>query len=77
MNISCASYNFFLNGQSQEPSYFFMFGRDIYIPTLANMLQSKLRYLADTSSMLSIDMLREGYVITAITLKKPAKLWKM
>ena len=42
LTIACAAYNFFSNGQSQESTFFFMFGKDIYIPILANLLQPKL-----------------------------------
>ena len=37
LNIECTTYNFFPNGQSQESAFFFMFGRDIYTPTSANL----------------------------------------
>ena len=34
------------------------------------MLQMKLRYLGDTSFMLSLEMLRESYMMAAINIKK-------
>ena len=45
LNIAVAAY--FSNGQSQESAFFLMFGRNVYIPTLANLLHPKLRYLGD------------------------------
>ena len=45
--IACTAYNFFPNGQSKESTFFLMFGRDVFIPTLLNLLQTKLRYLED------------------------------
>ena len=47
-----------------------MFGRDVYIPYLANLLQPKLRYLGDKMSLLSIEMLREAYMLVAVNLKR-------
>ena len=49
---------------------FLMFGRNVYILTLANLLQPKLLYLGDKSSLLSIDMLREAYMMEAINPKR-------
>ena len=46
-----------------------MSSRDIYIPTLTNLIQPKLRYLGDKPSLLSIVMLREAYILEAINLK--------
>ena len=69
LNTSCAAHNFFPNGQSQESPFFFMFGRDVYIHTLANLLQPKWRFLGQNSSLLSIEMLREVYMLAAINSK--------
>ena len=63
VTIVCASYQFFPNGQSQEPSLLLMFVTDAYLPILANMLQPKMRYLGDISSMLSLKMLRKAYMV--------------
>ena len=56
--------------QSQEPGFLPMFGRDLYIPTLANLWQPELRYLGDKSSLPSLEMLWEAYILAAINLKK-------
>ena len=47
-----------------------MLRRDVYTPTVANLLQPKLRYLGDKSSLLSMEMLKEVYVLAAVNLKR-------
>ena len=42
VNITCAAYNFLPNSQSHESAFFLMFGRDVYIHSIANLLQPKL-----------------------------------
>ena len=37
---------------------------------LPNLLQPKLRYLGDRSPLLSIDVLREAYMLDAVNLKR-------
>ena len=70
LNIACTYCNSFPNDQSQESGFFLMFWRDAYIPMLANLLQPKLRYLGDKSSLLSIEMLRETYMLVAVNIKR-------
>ena len=41
---------------------FFMFGRVVYIPTLANLLQPKSTYLGDESSLVSLEMQMVAYM---------------
>ena len=55
---------------SQESAFFFMFGRDVYIPTIANPLQPKLRNLGEMSSLLSIEMLREACILAEKNFKR-------
>ena len=69
-NIACVAYNFFHNAQSHEPSFFLMYDRYVYIPTLVNVLQSTFRYLSDTPSMLVLEILREAYMMAAINYLK-------
>ena len=38
INITCDTYSFFPNSQSHKSSFFVMFGRNVYVPTLANLL---------------------------------------
>ena len=47
-----------------------MFKPDIYIHTLANLLQPKLRYLGDRSFLLCREMLREDYILVTMNLKR-------
>ena len=70
LNIAYTTYNFLLNGQNQESAFFLMFDRDVFIPTLANLLQPKFRYLGKKSSLLSIEMLREVYMLAGINSKR-------
>ena len=49
---------------------FIMFATSVYIPMLANLQQSKLRYIADLSSPLSLKMLREAYLLAVVNLKE-------
>ena len=48
----------------------YSFGRDVHIPTLANQLHPKLRYLRDVSALLSVEMMRYTYMLVAVNLKK-------
>ena len=70
LNIACDYYNFSPKSQGQESSFFLMFGRYVYIPTLANLQLPKLRYLGDSSTLHFLEMLREMYMLTAVNLKK-------
>ena len=46
-----------------------MFGRDVYISTLVNLLQPNVRYLDDSSTLLSVQILREACMLAAVNLK--------
>ena len=70
VTIASAAYNIFPNSQGQGSSFFLMFGRHVYISTLANLLQPKLRYLGDASALLSVEMLWEVYRLAAVNVKK-------
>ena len=43
-----------------------MFGGNVVIPKIAHLAQLNLQYLADKSSLLSIEMLIEAYILTAM-----------
>ena len=47
-----------------------MFGKDVCIPTLANSLQPKCRYLGDESYLLSLEVLRQGCMLAAVNSKR-------
>ena len=49
-------------------AFYLIFVRDVYITTLANALQTKLRYLGD-DFLLSVEMLRETCMLGAINVK--------
>ena len=63
-------YTFFPNGQSQESRFFLMFWRNVYNPTLENLLQPKLRYAAGASALFLLEMLREAYMLASVNLKR-------
>ena len=44
--------------------------KDMHIPGLADLLQPKLWYVGNKSSLLSGEMLREAYMLAAIYLKR-------
>ena len=50
-------------------SYLLIFEKDVFIPTLTNILQPKLRYLGDVSALLCIEILRETCMVAAENLK--------
>ena len=60
VNIVCVAHNYFPCSQSQKPSFFPMFAADVYIHTLTTMLHRELKYFSDTSSMFSLEILREA-----------------
>ena len=66
---------FFSNSQSQEPGFFLMFERNVYIPTFANLLEPKLRYMGNKSKLHSLEMLKEAYTLVAVNFKK-ARDWQ-
>ena len=47
-----------------------MLQKGMYIPTLVNILEPKLRYLGDTYSILSVEMLSEPYLMASVNIKK-------
>ena len=70
ISIACAAYSVLPNSLSQESGFVPRFGRDVYNPTLANLLLSKIRYLGDKSSVLSLEMLREADMLVTVNLKR-------
>ena len=45
LNMACAAFYFFPNSQIQESRFFLKFARDVYIPTLANLLTKYVKVL--------------------------------
>ena len=68
-NSAHVVYNFFPNSQIQESYFFLMMGRDAYNSTVAILLQPKLRYLGNTCTLLSLEMLRQANILVAVDLK--------
>ena len=67
--LATAAYNFLPNEHSRESPFFIMFGRDPRLP-LAELFQHKLRYLGTDETVLSLQALRNMYLITAENLRK-------
>ena len=67
--LATAAYNFLPNEHSRESPFFIMFGRDPKLP-LAELFQHKLRYLGTDETILSLQALRNMYLIIAENLRK-------
>ena len=68
VNIAWTAYNFLPT--AEDSSFFLMFGRDLYICTLANLLQPKLRHLGDALALLSEKMFRKVNVVAVVNFEK-------
>ena len=62
--FAIAAYNFLPNEHSRESPFFIMFGRDPRLP-LAELFQHKLRYLGSNKTVLSLQTLRNMYLVIA------------
>ena len=49
---------------------FLYFGCDPYLPHLAAIVQSKLRYLGSYKGMICLDKLRQAFMLTALNTKE-------
>ena len=67
--LATAAYNFLPNEHSRESPFFIMFGCDPRLP-LAELFQHKLRYLGTDETVLSLQALRNMYLIIAENLRK-------
>ena len=67
--LATAAYNFLPNEHSKESPFFIMFGRDPRLP-LSELLQHKLRYLGTEDTVLSLQALRNMYLVIAENLRK-------
>ena len=68
--LATAAYNFLPNEHSWESPFFIMFGRDPRLP-LTELFQHKLRYLGMDETVLSLQALRNMYLVIAENLRKP------
>ena len=64
-----AAYNFLPNEHSTESPVFIVFGRDPRLP-LAELFQHKLRYLGTDETVLSLQALRNMYLVISENLRK-------
>jgi transposase InsO family protein len=67
--LATAAYNFFPNEHSKESPFFLMFGRDPLLP-LNTLLLPKIRYMGTNDNILSLEALKNMYLIVAHNLKK-------
>ena len=67
--LATAAYNFLPNEHSRESPFFIMFRRDPRLP-LAELFQHKLRYLGTDETILSLQALRNMYLVIAENLHK-------
>ena len=67
--LATAAYNFLPNEHSRESPFFIMFGRDPRLP-LTELFQHKLRYLGTDETVLSLQALRNMYLVIAENLHK-------
>ena len=53
------AYNIFPHSAAGESLFFLMYRRDAYLPTLHQLLQTKMRYMGDNECRIHIDAMRE------------------
>ena len=70
--LATAAYNFLPNEHSRESPFFIMFGRDPRLP-LTELFQHKLRYLGTDETVLSLQALRNMYLVIAENLHKESE----
>ena len=67
--LATAAYNFLPNEHSRESPFFIMFGRDPRLPQV-ELFQHKLRYLGTNEAILSLQALRNMYLVIVENLRK-------
>ena len=67
--IATAAYNFLPNEHARESPFFLMFGRDPRIP-LTEALKPRLRYLGNDDVILSLEALKNMYLIVMENLRR-------
>ena len=67
--IATAAYNFLPNEHARESPFFLMFGRDPRIP-LTEALKPRLRYLGKEDVILSLEALKNMYLIVTENLRR-------
>ena len=67
--LATATYNFLPNEHSRESPFFLMFGRDPRLP-LTETFKPRMRYLGTEDTILSLEALKNMYLLVAENLKK-------
>ena len=73
--IATAAYNFLPNEHARESPFFLMFGRDPRIP-LTEALRPRLRYLGNDEVILSLEALKNMYLIVTENLRRARETGK-
>ena len=68
-SLATAAYNFLPNEHSRESPFFLMFGRDPRLP-LTETFKPRMRYLGTEDTILSLEALKNMYLLVAENLKK-------
>ena len=68
-SLATAAYNFLPNEHSKESPFFLMFGRDPRLP-LTEVFKLRMRYLGNEDTFLSLEALKNMYLLVAQNLKK-------
>ena len=68
-SLATAAYNFLPNEHSKESPFFLMFGRDPRLP-LTEVFKPRMRYLGSEDTILSLEALKNMYLLVAENLKK-------
>ena len=68
-SLATAAYNFLPNEHSRESPFFLMFGRDPRLP-LTETFKPRMRYLGTEDTVLSLEALKNMYLLVAENLKK-------
>ena len=67
--LATVAYNFLPNEHSRESPFFLMFGRDPQLP-LTETFKPRMRYLGNEDTVLSLEALKNMYLLVAENLKK-------
>ena len=73
--IATAAYNFLPNEHAKESPFFLMFGRDPRIP-LTEALKPRLRYLGNDEVILSLEALKNMYLVVTENLRRARETGK-
>ena len=68
-SLATAAYNFLPNEHSRESPFFLMFGKDPRLP-LTETFKPRMRYLGTEDTILSLEALKNMYLLVAENLKK-------